>query len=273
MTKQIYTTRDYDAFKTLVDNREVKGRTTRKIINSIEEVGYITNPIIVNENMEIIDGQNRLEALKQLNMPVDYIIVEGANVKHCRALNINQSNWTTLDWIKSYASGGNKSYQNLLRLIEEFPDMKVQVIAYSTNGMFNGVNANFVKGKFVCNDEEYANARKALTFLRQVVPYIRNIEGIAYMMECAVVWGFYDPEVDNDKLVEKIRKYWSMSRPIANFDMALEQLEAIYNFKSRNKVYIRTNNLKAKDGERLARRRAKDREHSKQTPQRRLAYQ
>ena len=268
--KRIYTTSNYDIFKTLVDNREVRTKTTRKIINSINEVGYIINPIIVNEKMEIIDGQNRLEALKQLGMPVDYIVAEGTNVKHCRALNINQSNWTTLDWIRSYASGGDDNYQNLLKLIEEFPDMKLQVIAYATSGMFGGVNTEFIRGKFICGNAEYEKARKALMFLRTMIPYIRNIDGNSYMMECAAIWGFYDAEVDNNKLVDKVRNYWSISKPIANFDMALEQLEAIYNYRSREKVYIKTNNFKARDREAAARQRAKKRERDRRNPQKHI---
>ena len=132
--KKIYTTKNYDMFKPLIDNRDVKTRTTKKIIDSIKAVGYVTNPLICNEKMQIIDGQNRLEALKALGMPVDYVIEEGANIKHCRALNINQSNWTTMDWIKSYADGGNVSYRLLLNLINAFSDMKLRVITFALVG-------------------------------------------------------------------------------------------------------------------------------------------
>ena len=64
----IYITADYGKFKKLPGNRDVKG--TQKIIDSIETVGYVLSPILVNENMEVIDGQNRLDALRALKLPV-----------------------------------------------------------------------------------------------------------------------------------------------------------------------------------------------------------
>ena len=38
---------------------------------------YLFTVIIVNENYEIIDGQHRFEVIKELNLPLRYIICEG----------------------------------------------------------------------------------------------------------------------------------------------------------------------------------------------------
>lgn len=59
----VYRTNNYDQFKRLVGNREVNPKRVKTIKKSVEEIGYIPNPIIVNENMEVIDGQGRLQAL------------------------------------------------------------------------------------------------------------------------------------------------------------------------------------------------------------------
>ena len=60
----IYCTKNYEIFKRLYGNREVLAQRKRTIKNSILEIGYISNPIVVNENMEIIDAQGRFESLK-----------------------------------------------------------------------------------------------------------------------------------------------------------------------------------------------------------------
>ena len=65
---EIFRTNKYEIFKQLKGNREVSPKRISKIINSIKEVGYIINPIIVNEKMEVIDGQGRLEALRILKI-------------------------------------------------------------------------------------------------------------------------------------------------------------------------------------------------------------
>lgn len=66
---KVYVTDKYSIFRRLSGNRDVKEARVKKIMRSIEKVGYIPNPIIVNENMEVVDGQGRLEAVKRLGLP------------------------------------------------------------------------------------------------------------------------------------------------------------------------------------------------------------
>lgn len=105
----VYSTNDYDIFKHLKGNRILDDRKNY-IISSIKENGWVTNPIIVNKDMEIINGQHRYAALKALNMPIQYIIAENANIHDCIALNIKQQNWKLVDYIRCYADMGNDDY-------------------------------------------------------------------------------------------------------------------------------------------------------------------
>lgn len=270
MAKKIFTTENYGMFKPLIDNREVKTRTTQKIVESIKTVGYITNPIIVNEQMQIIDGQNRLEALKSLGMPVDYVIVKGAGINHCRALNINQSNWTTMDYIKSYANGGNTSYKYLLNLIEAYPQMKLSVIVFAVNGSVGqGAGTSLKRGLFSCDETQYANAQKRLEFLTSMTNTIRQVDGNSGFLECAVIYAYIDPEVDNVRLQTNLIKYAHTIKPIATFDMALDALEEVYNYRSRRKVYLKTNYLKYNDSYKDAERKRKE---QRRHPQRSIKY-
>ena len=66
--KVVKSTKNYEMFQKLEGNRPVLERRINKIIASINNVGYITSPIIVNDKYEVIDGQGRLEALKQLKL-------------------------------------------------------------------------------------------------------------------------------------------------------------------------------------------------------------
>ena len=115
---KVYETNNYDMFKQMLGNRDIKGES--KIVESIKRVGLVYSPIIVNENYEVIDGQNRLEALRQLELPVYFIIQEGLGIEACRSLNIGQTNWGTEDYIYSYADVGNKNYRRLASLMTEF---------------------------------------------------------------------------------------------------------------------------------------------------------
>lgn len=256
MSKKIYTTSNYDLFRHLIDNREVKTRTTQKIKESFSSVGYITNPIIVNEKMEVIDGQNRLEALRQLGMPVDYIIVEGAGIKECRALNINQSNWSTNDWINSYADGGNLNYMRIRNLLKEYSEFSLQTIGFATNnGAVTG--AGVVKnGDLVCSEEDYANAHKLLDAIRPYKSRINQCEGRIGLLECALCFALQFDGVDTKRLLTKFEKYYGSIQPITNIEMALDEIERIYNYNSPkvSRCFIATEYKKA-DGGKANRRR------------------
>ena len=117
---KVYVTSDYDMFKKMLGNRDIKSEA--RIIESIQTVGYICNPIIVNEKYEILDGQNRLAALKELELPVYFIVQPKAGIEVCRALNIGRRNWSTCDYIDSYAEIGDNmpSYKRLQSLINSY---------------------------------------------------------------------------------------------------------------------------------------------------------
>lgn len=97
----VYKEEKYGKFKMLLGNRIVEQRRVDTIKKSIIENGWVMNPIVINENWEIIDGQGRFTALRELNMPIYFVVARGAGINECRALNIKQKNWTVKDYISS----------------------------------------------------------------------------------------------------------------------------------------------------------------------------
>lgn len=112
----VYETDNYDAFHELEHNRDTTKKRVEKIKKSFLE-GEVLNPIIVNEKLEIIDGQGRFEALKQLGRSIKFIIVNGTNIDDCRRMNQYNTNWTKGDFIDSYSN--LESYQNLKQIMDE----------------------------------------------------------------------------------------------------------------------------------------------------------
>ena len=165
----IYESNNYDAFRLLKNNREINEAVVRKIIKSVQNVGYVLSPILVNENMEIIDGQHRFEAFKRLGLTIVYCVQEGAGVKECQSLNIGQSNWRTMDFIKSYAGQGNENYVRLLHLLGENQRLgfdSVMLFVDSAKGKRPSATGGrmakpLTSGEFTLSLDEYtvANAR------------------------------------------------------------------------------------------------------------------
>lgn len=84
---EINETTDYKAFHLLTGGRVPTEERVKKLVTTIEKAGYIPSPVIVNENMEIIDGACRVKACERLALPVYYIIQKKAGIAESIALN------------------------------------------------------------------------------------------------------------------------------------------------------------------------------------------
>ncbi|MBQ1790336.1 MAG: ParB N-terminal domain-containing protein, partial [Oscillospiraceae bacterium] len=107
----VYVSTDYDSFKVLDGNRDPeKNSRIKKIERSIDKVGFIEAPILVNEHYEVIDGQARLAVAKKHGYPIYFCILPGKGIEECIALNQSSTAWTIMDYIHSYAAQGNENY-------------------------------------------------------------------------------------------------------------------------------------------------------------------
>ena len=148
VTGNIKTTKDYSLFKKLLGNRVIKKSHVQKLKKSISEK-YIPTCIIVNEKYEIIDGQNRFEALKQLQLPVEYRIVNNLTLKDAIRLNISNSNWKFEDYVNSFAEEGNPYYNILVKASNEY---NLAMTLISKCMMKSNKVTHFVKeGEFIIN--------------------------------------------------------------------------------------------------------------------------
>lgn len=245
----IYTTKDYDKFKRLEGNRDVKN--AKKIIKSINDVGYILSPILVNEKYEVIDGQNRLDALKALGLPVPYIVQEGVGLKECMALNINQTNWTTDQYIISHATRGNASYKRLLLLTKEFRRK-----GYSLEGILfmaspaiipksGGASYDVVrKGDFVLSEERYELTKARLQSAIDIglLRFKDNYNMVGRAFWGSIAYAYEHQEIEVKYLARKMYEAPLEIVPVSNVVDQLRYFDEVYNKGKRaeNKVFMST---------------------------------
>lgn len=117
--KEVYSTSDYSKFKSIEGNREVDGGHVSRIIREFKEVGQL-NPIIVNSDFEVVDGQHRLEACKKSKRNVEYIIVDNDSLKAILSINNVNKKWSIMDYISNHATLGNKDYSVIKSHFEEY---------------------------------------------------------------------------------------------------------------------------------------------------------
>lgn len=117
--KIVQETRDYKQFKVLQENRNPNESNVTKLMQSMSEK-QIAAPIIVNEKLEVIDGQHRLEACRRAELPVYYLIIEGLTGDDCMVLNQNQASWSGKDYLNFFKQTGSSAAGLVLKLIEQF---------------------------------------------------------------------------------------------------------------------------------------------------------
>lgn len=238
----VYITKKYDQFKQLDGNREVLRARAKKIEDSIRLNGYIHNPIIVNEKMEVVDGQGRLEALRKLDLPVEYIVFDGLNVKDCIALNVYQTVWSLMDYIESYAERGVKSYSFLLALIKKYSFFGVNTCICACTGVIaDNKYTNVKTGGFECTGEQYQKADELLGYVMRFAKTIQAFpKGPKNFIAHALMFAYQIEDVDKEKLVSKFEQYYGMDDVSKFIDArgALQALTNVYNRRNKDKVYF-----------------------------------
>lgn len=256
----VYETRNYDMFKKLLGNRDVTEIRISKITDSIVKVGYVLNPVVINEKNEVIDGQGRIEALKRLDMPVHYVIDKGAGLEQCVQLNINGTKWTTVDFIESYVHQGNRNYINLKELMDEFPGFTSKVITYAVNERINHsstahnklVKRNYViNGQFECSDEQKQTARSRLKYLVPFLPIAKAVNGNSDTFLIAIMFSAFNCDVKKDRMYKKVFELQQEIIPFTTMRNALKSISTVYNHSLKGKKidleyeYVRYCELKA----------------------------
>lgn len=157
----VYETTDYDKFQLIVGNRQTDKGHVRSLQKSILDHGNLTidDPIEVDQDFNVFDGQHRLAALKALGMPVYYVFREHPTVQSIRIANSNRKNWNWQDYATSYRDElNNQHYAQFLELFEEFKyNFRILLTYCGENAHSGRTEANsalrkFIDGDFVMKD-------------------------------------------------------------------------------------------------------------------------
>ena len=118
---KVETTKDYNKFLHIIGNREINKSNLKRLKESIREIG-LQVPILVNENRAVVDGQHRLQALRELNLPVTYIQSQITREEHIPNLQVSKL-WTALDFAKRNAAQGDKECIKALKVVDNWHEL------------------------------------------------------------------------------------------------------------------------------------------------------
>lgn len=234
----VYETTDYGMFKEMPFNRDVTEKRVTKIIASFSEK-EILNPIVVNELCEIVDGQGRYEALKQLGRPIKFVIAYGADINDCRRMNIYNTNWVWKDYINSYANAGNPNYIRLKNSAEKTglsPRLILRLTGQSDGGGGNSggewsINYRLPNGLLTFTEDDVAVITDMVKKFKEVKEALL-LPKITETFMRALKVAFNTEGYDHSRLLKKCGVCRSNFRQMVSLEDMLKELTRVYNYKA-----------------------------------------
>lgn len=238
---KIYNTRDYDLFKPIKGNRLVNPKRKAELIKSITLNGWLCNPIIVNEKYEIIDGQGRFEALREMELPIEFVIQEGVGIAEVVALNVNAKNWTIENYIDCYADLGKRDYITLRQTMDMYMDKEE---CMSLNGIMTtmniidkrsaqpGSNVPIKNGTYFLTEETAETSLYILQWLRHYPEFLKLVvPARRHMMIRAVAFALHRSSADQEQLGKTLNRIAEEGKRIGvdNLNASLDYVSDEYN--------------------------------------------
>ena len=213
-TITVYETRDYDVFKVLSGNRALSQAQIKKLAGNIAKNPVFTKiaPIIVNDQLEVIDGQHRLAAYKKhkeetgIAHPIYAMIIKDIGLAEARNLNAGSKPWSPKDYAVAYSDSGNSEYVTYLKYAKRTGlnhDILVRYLAPSNYGL-----ANFRDGGFKVENEKLSKL------------WFGNLDEVALTVK-----GSMDDPIDTEHRGFAIGLLNVMRSPSYEQERMLEQLE------------------------------------------------
>lgn len=235
-TKQIMAiniTTDYQMFQILEHNRAVNPAHVAKIMQSMKEE-HLVSPICVNQDMEIIDGQHRYEASKNLGLPVYYYICENYGHEQVQRLNTNQNNWGIKDFHEHFVSLGKEEYVHLDNFMAAYAlPLNVARLFATIKNRRHHRNLVFKTGQFQFTNQ---NAEKIARRYNAIRNYWDFSEKKSFVI--AFLNIIENPLTNWTRLKESIQNHHHRLRVEVNVDEFAKGLNKLYNHGRKDRVRL-----------------------------------
>jgi ASC-1-like (ASCH) protein len=143
---QILCTTNYERLILREDNRKIDFKTVQRLIQSFYKDGILFVPGVVNKYREVIDGQHRLAALKQIaettghRIPFYFIPMGEYSEKEMIIINKISNIWGKPQYLDHYVVRENKNYILFKQFKEDFPWTNASTSEALFTGKIDGVN-------------------------------------------------------------------------------------------------------------------------------------
>lgn len=233
---KVLTTTNYDKFSLIYANRQVNEAHVKNLCKSFRKRNlFAVNPIIVNNAMEVIDGQHRLEVARKLKLTVHYIVIAEASIDDIAAMQVS-ARWLTADWAESWYKRGVDDYGVLLQFAKDH-DISVSLAGEILSEKYSNIAHYIQDGTFEVIDLEKATAFMKLLF--DLRPYLGETVPNHRYFTRALRMALNLPGVSPEEMLHKITMRGEIIERQLNVHQYLRILEQIYNHHRKDGKYAR----------------------------------
>lgn len=201
----MFKTKEYGAFKLLNYNRKVDASRVNKIAASIAKHGFIL-PILVDREMNVVDGQHRLAAAQKANSEVVYIMYDTPRdylpilVSNMNSLS---KNWKIREYYQMWAELGYESFvwvADLVQMFNLFYDEIDKIIFFQIKD-----SRPLIKdGQLRFTDTQKERIAKLCQYLNDNLDARKEFQDFGSEFRYALITAMMHPEYDHDRMQRKL---------------------------------------------------------------------
>tara|TARA_Y100000310_G_scaffold117771_1_gene116505 strand:+ start:287 stop:1030 length:744 start_codon:yes stop_codon:yes gene_type:complete len=234
----VYKTKDYGIFSYVEGNRNTAKKHIRELIESFSE-RQLAVPIVVDKDFKIYDGQHRMEAIKQLSLPVFYIVLKDLGIRDIQLLNASSKNWTNDQYAESYNLPGSKnriSYEKYLEHRKKYRIGMRETLQVMTGRKDNkSLEKSFRIGNFICKN--YKKACEIGAMVLDIKPYYKSCKKREFVN--AIIHMYNWETYDHSHFMRRLKKQPELLLDHASTGAYKLNIEEIYNKGVLKTKYVR----------------------------------
>lgn len=235
-----FSTTCYDAFSFNPRNRPIRQAKLKELTEAIRAKNLLRdNPILVDRDLKIIDGQHRLLAARNLGVPLFYKFSHEMTIDDVPETQRLTSQWDLKDRLHTWCAAGNVDYLALRQFMEDHPFLSpnfcVRLCQVSlgdgekSDALSPAARAKFHNGGYRANDLPFARrVAAAILDFKEYAPkvYRQRAFGIAILNLMS------NADYDHNRMIQKISYQRARLHGCTSAEQYIDLLNEIYNYKT-----------------------------------------
>lgn len=231
-------TTNYDLFKPNPDQRPYNEDRVRFLAGEMGKYGFPESAAVScyrsGNELVLNTGHHRVGAARLAKVPVSYVVEDRFSKARLVSEGTSARNWKCGDVVSIFAKEGNKHYQALLSYSKKGIPIKMAAsLLIGQHASSGNATAYIAAGTFKVKTTAHIDAIvSVIEELKNPHSEVTSLVFIAALSALLMV-----PDFSTEQMISRIRAVGSLAK-CATRNQMLEQLDEIYNFRSRQRQNI-----------------------------------